>query len=350
MRQFIFVLFLAAVPMASLADEIRPGIMRTPDARFENLKDYDFAPHYMQIDGLRIHYLDEGPKDGAPILLLHGQPTWSYLFRHMIPVLTAAGHRVIVPDMAGFGRSDKPMSKQDYSYPKHIAMMSELVRRLDLRNATFFGQDWGGLIGLRVVAVLPHRFARVVVSNTGLIAAEGLRARIAYPLLKLAVRWQGAMSYEEMRERRNFTSWIAYSYYGDDLAVGKLMRDMGRLDDAEVIAGYEAPFPSGRYKAGAQVFPYLIPSQLAENAEVWKTVYEKWDKPFLVAFTDEDPVSSPTDMADQFARRVPGAEQVVIKGVGHFVQEEVGPQLAALIDDFIAGRPVAGFSKQPAAQ
>lgn len=350
MRHFIFMLFLAAVPMASLADEIRPGIMRTPDAQFENLKDYYFAPHYMQIDGLRIHYLDEGPRDGAPILLLHGQPTWSYLFRHMIPVLTAAGHRVIVPDMAGFGRSDKPMSKQDYSYPKHIAMMSELVRRLDLRDATFFGQDWGGLIGLRVVAALPHRFARVVVSNTGLIAAEGLRARIAYPLLRLAVRWQGAMSYEEMRERRNFTSWIAYSYYGDDLAVGKLMRDMGRLDDAEVIAGYEAPFPSGRYKAGAQVFPYLIPSQLAENAEVWKTVYEKWDKPFLVAFTDEDPVSGPTDMADQFARRVPGAEQVIIKGVGHFVQEEVGPQLAALIDDFIAGRPVAGFAKQPAAQ
>ena len=331
--------------MPAMAEEVKPGILRTPDAQFANLKDFPFKPNYMEVQGLRVHYLDEGPGDGDPILLLHGQPTWGYLFRTMIPVLTQAGHRVIVPDMAGFGRSDKPISKYDYSYPLHIEMMSELITRLDLREATFFGQDWGGLVGLRVVAALPDRFARVVVSNTGLISASGIQSMIAYPLLKLAVWWEGPMSYEEMRERRSFRSWIAYSYYGTDLAVDKLMRDMGGITDPQIIAGYEAPYPSGKYKAGAQIFPYLIPSQLSENEEAWHDVFEKWNKPFLVAFTDGDPVTSPTDFAEQFETRVPGASRVVIKNVGHFVQEEVGPQLAELMNDFIAGREVKGFSK-----
>ena len=330
---------------AVVAEEIRPGVMRTPDSQFENLRGFDFAPHYSEIEGLRIHYVDEGPKDGQPILLLHGQPTWGYLFRHMITPLANAGYRVIVPDMAGFGRSDKPMRKEDYSYPKHVEIISALVQQLDLNEAVFFGQDWGGLVGLRVVAETPDRFSHVVVSNTGLIAAEGIGAWVGYPLLKLAVWWEGQMTFEEMRERANFRSWIAYAYYAEDLAVGKILASLGRVDDAEVINGYEAPFPSPAYKAGAQVFPYLIPSQLRENAEVWKNIFEKWEKPFLVAFTDEDPVSSPTDFAEQFATRVPGATQVVIKGVGHFVQEEVGPQLAAIIDDFVAGRPVSGFKK-----
>lgn len=345
MKRLLLSLFLAMLPIAANAEEVRPGVLRTPDARFDNLKDYSFAPNYMEIDGLRIHYIDEGPKDGSPIFLLHGQPTWGYLFRHMIPVLANAGHRVIVPDMAGFGRSDKPVEKTAYTYPKHIAMMSELVARLDLQDTTFFGQDWGGLVGLRVVAEMPERFSRIVVSNTGLISAKGIRAAIGYPLLKLAVWWEGPMTYEELRERQNFTSWIAYAYYGNDLAVGELMRDMGRITDPDLIAGYEAPYPSGNYKAGAQVFPYLIPSQLSENAAVWKNVFEKWEKPFLVAFTDEDPVSSPTDMADQFEQRVPGASRIVIEGVGHFVQEEVGPQLAEVIDAFVQGREVRSFSK-----
>ena len=346
MRQMLLWFFLVMLPIGVMAEEVRTGVLRTPDTRFENLKDFAFAPNYMDINGLRIHYIDEGPKDGAPVLLLHGQPTWGYLFRTMIPVLAEAGHRVIVPDMAGFGRSDKPVNKTDYTYPKHVSMMSQLVEQLDLRQVTFFGQDWGGLVGLRVVAATPERFSRIVVSNTGLISAEGIRAAIGYPLLKLAVWWQGPMTFDEMVERENFTSWIAYAYYGTDLAVGRLMRQMGKITDADIIAGYEAPYPSGEYKAGAQVFPYLIPSQLSENASAWKNVFEKWEKPFLVAFTDEDPVSSGTDMAEQFENRVPGASRIVIKGVGHFVQEEVGPQLASVIDDFISGRAVKGFSKQ----
>ena len=146
----------------SIAEEIAPGVLRTPDSRFENLQDYPFEPNYMEIQGLRVHYLDEGPKDADPIFLLHGEPTWSYLFRKMIPVLTDAGHRVIVPDMIGFGKSDKFISKHDYSYEHHINIMKELVQRLDLNDTTFFGQDWGGLVGLRVVAEMPDRFARAV--------------------------------------------------------------------------------------------------------------------------------------------------------------------------------------------
>lgn len=327
-----------ATPAA--AEEVSPGVFRTPDSRFENLKDYPFAPNYMDIQGLRIHYLDEGPAEAAPILLLHGEPTWSYLFRKMIPVLTAAGHRVIVPDMAGFGKSDKPASIDDYSYPFHIDTMTELVRRLNLQEATFFGQDWGGLVGLRVVGEMPDRFARVVVSNTGLVAATGFRAWLFQTLWKLRVWWQGPTTIEEMRE--DFSKWVAYSYHNEDIDVGAIMRLMGQLDEREIQA-YEAPYPDSRYKAGPQIFPYLIPSQLQENEVVWREVFEKWDKPFLVAFTDEDPVTSRTPLEQQFMERIPNPTRVTIKGVGHFVQEEVGPELAELIDDFITGRPVSDF-------
>lgn len=333
----------AVVPVS--AEQVSPGVYRTPDAQFENLADFPFAPNYIEIDGLRIHYLDEGPKDGDPILLLHGQPTWGYLFRTMIPVLVAEGHRVIVPDMVGFGRSDKLLDRYAYTYQSHVDQMGELVRRLGLQDATFFGQDWGGLVGLRVVADQPDRFARVVVSNTGLPSASGFRQFIAYPLMKLAVWWEGEMSFEEFRADPSFTRWIAYSYYGDDLAVGKIMENVGEITDPVSIAGYEAPYPDAPSKAGAQIFPYLIPSQLAENEAAWRDVFETWEKPFLVAFTDEDPVTSQTDFAQQFRDRVPGAVSVDIKGVGHFVQDEVGPQLAQLMNDFIAGRPVEGFSK-----
>ena len=336
-----FLLFLSPVVMA---DEIAPGVFRTPDSQFENLIDYPFQPNYMEVGGLRIHYIDEGPRDGDPIFLLHGEPTWSYLFRKMIPVLTAEGHRVIAPDMIGFGRSDKPASKGDYSYQFHIDTMLELVRRLDLQKATFFGQDWGGLVGLRVVSAEPERFARVVISNTGLPAATGFKAYAMETGFKFLAWWAKPVSLEELLEGGKFHYWVAYSYYGEDLDVGQLMGFMGDIQDPEVVNGYKAPYPDVRYKAGAQVFPYLIPTQLRENEKAWQDVYEKWDKPFLVAFTDSDPVTSGTDIAQQIVERVPGATQVTIKGVGHFVQEEVGPELAALINDFIAGRPVSGFS------
>ena len=161
---------------------------------------------------------------------------------------------------------------------------------------------------------------------------------------KFLAWWVKPVSFEELVEAGEFQYWVAYSYYGDDLDVGHVMKYLGDIQDPEVVKAYEAPYPDVRYKAGAQVFPYLIPTQLRENEEAWQDVYEKWNKPFLVAFTDSDPVTSRTDFAQQFVDRVPGVTQVMIKGVGHFVQEEVGPELAALINDFIAERPVSGFS------
>ena len=325
--------------------DLLPGVIRTPDSRFQNLPDFPFEPHYIYIDGLRIHYLDEGPKDADPIFLLHGEPEWSYIFREMIPVLTAAGHRVIAPDMVGFGRSDKFISIDDYSYQHHVDVMSELVRRLDLQETTFFGQDWGGLVGLRVVGALPARFSRVVVSNTGLPSATGILSWVLNPIFKLKVLWDGPTTLEEFM-LEGFGKWPAYAYYNENIDVGGMMALLGNGVDADEAKAYDAPFPDSRYKAGVRVFPYLIPSQLRENENVWVDVFEKWEKPFLIAFTDEDPVSQALPFMEQdFRTRIPNPTRVVIEGVGHFVQEEVGPQLADLINDFIANKPVRGFRK-----
>jgi len=322
-----------------IADEIAPGIYRTPETRFANLRDFPFEPNYMQIGEYRIHYLDEGPADAAPVLLIHGEPTWSYLFRKMIPILTAAGHRVIAPDLVGFGKSDKPADEDDYSYQMQVDVMLALVQQLNLREATFFGQDWGGLVGLRIVAADPERFARVVVSNTGLPAASGLPGWIGYTMFKLAVWQEGAMTFDELRSELTFPRWVAYSYYVDELPISELMAFMGGNKDA--TAAYEAPFPDIRYKAGAQIMPYLVPSQLRENEKAW-SVFESWDKPFLVAFTDSDPITRGGEKI--FLARVPTAQNVTISGAGHFVQEDAGPELAHMINAFIAGETVKSVS------
>ena len=244
--KYLVTLILVSCLIPASAEELSPGVLRTPDARFENLKDYPYKPNYMMIDGLRIHYLDEGPKDADPIILFHGEPTWSYLFRKMIPVFTAAGHRVIVPDMVGFGKSDKFISKHDYSYQHHIDVMKELVIRLDLKEATHFGQDWGGLVGLRVVAELPDRFARVVVSNTGMVARGGFSAWLAQNFVKLVVWWHGPITFEELKAASQealsvenpsessgaamFSKWIAHSYYADDMDIVGIIEIFGKID------------------------------------------------------------------------------------------------------------------------
>ena len=336
--------------------EIKNGVLRTPDERFQNLKDYPYQPNYMMIDGLRIHYLDEGPKNADPIFLLHGEPAWSYLFRKMIPILTAQGHRVIVPDCVGFGKSDKFISKFDYSYKHHVDVMKELVERLNLKNATFFGQDWGGLVGLRVVAELPDRFSHVVVSNTGMPARSGLSAWIFEKLVQLRVWWIGPITFEELMSKAEgaltienpspsvgvsmFSNWIAYSYYANDMNIAGIIENFGRLDLSEAEAyAYEAPYPSGKYKAGAHVWPYLIPSQLTENEKLWQEVFEKWDKPFLVAFGENERIT--LAMKDVFLERIPNPTVITLGGASHFVQEEVGPELAQIISDFVRGKPVS---------
>ena len=318
------------------AEEIRPGVLRTPEARFAGLQDFPFESHYTDIDGMRIHYLDEGPRNGEPILLLHGEPTWSYLFRKMIPILAGAGYRVVAPDLVGFGKSDKYAAESAYSYPMQIEFMRKFVVALDLREATFFGQDWGGLIGLRVVAAEPDRFARVVVSNTALASAGGLGGKLGYPAFKALVWWLSPLSLEDIRTDLTFPRWVAYSQSVQDLPVGEVMDILGQ--GRYPIEAYEAPFPEQRYKAAAQIMPYLVPSQLEENELAWETVFDKWDKPFLVAFTDDDPLTGEGKAV--FLERVPTAQNVDILGAGHFVQEDAGPELAHLMIDFMQGRPL----------
>tara|TARA_B110000003_G_scaffold50045_1_gene48980 strand:+ start:3792 stop:4904 length:1113 start_codon:yes stop_codon:yes gene_type:complete len=322
---------------------VAPGILRTPEESFDNIPDYDFEPNYMNIGNLRIHYLDEGPIDGEIIYLLHGEPTWSYLFRKMIPILTQAGYRVIAPDMVGFGKSDKYISINDYSHQMHVDTMTQLIRQLDLKDITAHVHDWGGLVGLRVIAEEPDRFLRVIASNTGLIATgRGFRGSllsyIVWPAFKLTIWLQGPATWEEFVGGGSFRNWIRYSRYTDNLDIGGLMQTLGSVSNEERL-GYEAPYPNATYKAGAQIFPYLIPSELRKNEKAYRDVLENWDKPFLIANSDNDPVTGNNPALAEGLKRIPSAEEIVIYGPGHFLQEEAGPQYAQLIIDFINGNP-----------
>ena len=295
------------------------NVLRTPDERFADLPDFPYEPSYVEVgDGLRVAYIDEGPRDAPPILLLHGEPSWSFLYRKMIPPLVAAGHRCVAPDLVGFGRSDKPADRADYTYQRHVDWMAEVVfDRLDLRDITFFGQDWGGLIGLRLVAADPERFARVVVSNTGLPTGD-------------------------RKPTDAFLAWQTFSQETPTLKIGRLVAGgtASGLSDEE-IAAYDAPFPDDSYKAGARIFPTLVPTSThdpahAANVAAWE-VLRKFEKPFLCAFGDRDPVTAGGERA--FLGQVPGAAgqpHTTIAGGGHFIQEDKGPELAALLDDFIA--------------
>lgn len=326
---------------------VAPGVLRTPDERFISIIDYPFKPNYLKIGDTRIHYLDEGPRNGEIIFLLHGEPAWSYLFRKIIPTLTEAGYRVIAPDMVGFGKSDKYISINDYSHQMHVDKITQLVRMLDLKNVTAHLHDWGGLVGFRVIAEEPDRFSRIISSNTSLIAPghgffRYLMTYISYPLFKLGIWFQGPATWEEFIGGKGFTGWIRYSRYADNIDVGGVMQTLGNVSDAERI-GYEAPYPNATYKAGAQIFPYLIPSELRKNEKAYRDVFEKWNKPFLIANSDNDPVTSNNTRLVEMLKRVPSAQEIVIEGPGHFLQEEAGPEYAQLIIDFINGNP-KGFT------
>ncbi|MEI8239737.1 MAG: haloalkane dehalogenase [Actinomycetota bacterium] len=300
--------------------------LRTPDERFDGLPDFPFEPHYVTIpaepgasnDTLRVHYLDEGPRDAAPVLLMHGEPSWSFLYRHVIPVLVEAGHRCIAPDLIGFGRSDKPTEQSDYTYARHVDWMrAALFAQLDLRNITFFGQDWGGLVGLRLVAAEPDRFARVVIGNTGLPTGD-------------------------VTPNDAFLAWRKFSRESPRFPIGGIVNGGCTTDlHPEVIAAYDAPFPDDSYTAGARIFPSLVPASPddpahADQVAAW-TVIGSFGRPWLCAFSDSDPVTKGGERA--FLRSVPGAEgqaHVTIEGAGHFLQEDRGPELARTIRDFIA--------------
>ena len=326
---------------------VSPGILRTPDERFEDLKDYPFTPNYLTIGDTRIHYIDEGPKDGQIVYLLHGEPTWSYLFRKMIPTLVNEGFRVIAPDMVGFGKSDKYISTDDYSHLMHVEKMTQLIVELDLKNITAHFHDWGGPVGFRVLAEEPNRFDRVIATNTSLPATgrgfmNDLRSYLLWPIFKFTIWLQGPATWEEFIGGDGFTNWIRYSTYTDNIDVGGIMQILGSVTDEERLA-YEAPYPNASFKAGAQIFPYLIPSEIRKNEMAYRDVLEKWNKPFLIANSDNDPVTGNNPELVELLKRIPTAQEIVISGPGHFVQEEAGPEYAQLIIDFINGKP-EGFT------
>jgi haloalkane dehalogenase len=296
--------------------------LRTPDDRFSDLQDYDFASHYTDVDDtlggrLRIHHVDEGPGDADPVLLMHGEPTWSYLYSHIIPILAQAGHRVVAPDLVGFGRSDKPAEREDYTYQRHVDWMANWLRAVDLTGITLVCQDWGGLIGLRLVADDPGRFARIVVANTALPTGD-------QPM--------GAA----------FEAWRRYSQEVPDFNAGRIVHGgtTGKLTDAEVAA-FNAPFPDDTYKAGARQFPMLVPATPDDpaakpNRQAWK-VLRGLDIPVLTAFGADDKVMAGIDKV--FQQLMPGAAgqpHTVLQDAGHFLQEDVGPALARHTLDFIA--------------
>ena len=329
---------------------VSPGIIRTPDERFDDLEDYNFKPNYSEINGLRIHYLDEGPKDGEVIYLLHGEPAWSYLFRKMIPILTEAGYRVIAPDMVGFGKSDKYISTSMYTHQMHVDTMKELIIKLDLKDITAHVHDWGGMVGLRVIAEEPDRFSRIIASNTGLPAMgrgfiNDVKTFLAPLLFKFTIWLQGPLTWEEFIGGESFTGWIRYSKYTDNIDVGSIMEVMGSVSD-NVKRGYEAPYPNATYKAGAQIFPYLIPSEIRKNEMVFRNVFEQWNKPFLIANSSNDPVTGNNPGITIGLKRIPSAEEIILYGPGHFVQEEAGTEYANLIIEFINGEPKSFTIKQ----
>ena len=300
--------------------------LRTPDERFDDLPGFDFAPHYAEVpsgDGtgdLRVHYLDEGPASAPEtILLMHGEPSWCYLYRKMIGPLTAAGFRVVAPDLVGFGRSDKPDDRAEYTYARHVEWMrATLFDQLELSEVTVVGQDWGGLIGLRLVAEHPDRFRRVVAANTGLPTGD-----------------------TDMGDA--FLAWQKFSQEVPSLPVGQIVGG-GCVSELspEVVAAYNAPFPDESYKEGARQFPVLVPSRPDDpasdaNRRAWE-VLRRFDKPFLCAFSDRDPITHGADRL--FCDQVPGTkgqDHTTITEAGHFLQEDKGPELAAAVVDFVRG-------------
>lgn len=296
--------------------------LRTPEERFSNLPGYTFDAHYMDVpDGeggsLRIHYIDEGGRDAEPVLLMHGEPSWSFLYRKMIPIITGAGYRAVAPDLVGFGRSDKPADRGDYTYNRHVEWMLAFTDKLDIKRINMVCQDWGGLIGLRLVAERRAAFSRVVVANTGLPTGD---------------RPMGDA----------FMAWRKFSQEIPEFNIGQIIRGgcKSTLPD-DVIAAYEAPFPDETFKEGARVFPSLVPVQPDDpaakaNRSAWD-VLGKFDKPFLTAFSDGDPITRGGERV--FQKLVPGAkgqQHVTIEGAGHFLQEDRGEELARVVVEFVS--------------
>ncbi|MEI6733139.1 MAG: haloalkane dehalogenase [Comamonadaceae bacterium] len=298
-------------------------ILRTPEERFANLSDFPYVPHYTEVGGLRIAYIDEGPRTAPVVLLMHGEPSWSYLYRKMIPVLLQAGYRVVAPDLVGFGRSDKPVRKADYSYLNHVQWMKAWMERVDLQQVTLFCQDWGSLIGLRMVAELPDRFARIVLANGGLPTGT-------------------------TETPKAFRIWRAFAVYSPWFPIGRIVKTGCALGlTPHEVAAYDAPFPSRKYKVAARLFPTFVPTtpedpERQNNERAWE-FFKQCQKPFLTLFSNRDPVTrGGHKMWQQLVPGAQGQPHAVTRGAGHFLQEDKGEEVAQAIDAFIKTTPLAG--------
>jgi haloalkane dehalogenase len=298
-------------------------VFRTPDERFEGLPGYDFEPHYAELDGLRLHYVDEG--EGSPVVCFHGEPTWAFLYRKMLPPLVEPGHRVICPDFAGFGRSDKPTDRGWYTYNRHCELVGGLLAGLDLSDATVVVQDWGGPIGLRWAVENADRVGALVILNTGLFTG---------------------------RVSKGFLAWREFAEKNPDLPVGLVIQGATTTElPDEVVAGYEAPFPTPESKAGAAQFPLLVPTdEEGAGAKEMSDVVDalrRWEKPAMLAFSDSDPVFPFPKAGERFIEWIPGvSDQVRIEGAAHFLQEDRGERIAAEILRFLGQ---TGCASPPAA-
>ncbi len=297
-------------------------LLRTPDSQFVNLVDYPFKPHYLDIKdrqadvSIRVHYIDEGDAAAQPVLMLHGEPSWSFLYRKMVSPFVDAGYRVVAPDLPGFGKSDKPSARTDYTYARHVAWMQDWLRAMDLNDIILICQDWGGLIGLRLVAAEPQRFARVVTANTMLPTGD-----------------------HDPGEA--FKKWQAFSQQVPEFPTGKIINGgtVTALPD-EVIAAYDAPFPDESYKEGARQFPLLVPTtpdnpESQANRDAWKALMA-FERPWLCAFGDSDPITGAA--APIIQKLVPGCQgqpHTTLRGGGHFIQEDCGEELARVVLDWL---------------
>lgn len=310
--------------------------LRTPDECFADLEGYAFTPHYLMVDDteggeLRLHYLDEGHRDAPVVLMLHGEPSWSYLYRKMIPVVVKAGYRVIGPDLIGFGRSDKPTEQSDYTHVRHVQWIGSVLTQLQLKNITLICQDWGGLIGLRLVAERSEDFARVVAANTMLPA---------FPMKNPALK-PVFSAWKKLRATVGFGAWYSFSQLYPSWTAGFVLQMGTALKMSPAVkAAYNAPYPTQEYMAGARVFPRLVPSDMRNNAQAWKKLVQ-WQKPFLCAFSDKDPIMS--SMAGVFPALIPGCAgqaHTTIKNGGHFLQEDQGEELAQVVVKFMQANPL----------
>ena len=336
---FVVFVILAAVVLGQASQAWQVGeVIKTPSDAFDNLEDYPFEPHFINCLGYNVHYVDVGPRDGQTVLLLHGQPSWSYLYRHMIGILNDAGFRVIAPDNVGFGKSDKPIRQQDHSYQMHVDVITEFVEKLDLTNITLFAQDWGGLIGLRVVAKQPDLFSRIMISNTTLPALGGIKGWLGYPLFRLAVWREGKVqTLDTDRGKFSFTQWVAYAKHTKNFDVRALFQRATKRElSSRALDGYAAPYPSDEYMAAVRRFPSLVASQLRQNQRAMDECFAHWHKPFITAFGTDDVIMKGRDKPWQ--RFVPGAKgqpHCLIDGASHFIQDDKPEEVTALLIQFI---------------